>query len=268
MEQYSFSKLQTFHQCKFQYYQSYILDKDDPKRLPKEENAFAQYGTFIHRLLEQYANGEIEVYDLLSKFEDGYQKAVTKEFPPNKYVNLSESYYQQGVDFFRDFDGLDNYEILGVEDDFTENINDDFLIHGFIDLIYRDPLGNLVVHDWKSKSKFKNKKEEKDFRKQLYTYALRIYRKFGTYPDYLRFYLFRNQTSVDAPFSEKEFQDTIYWMKETVEQIRRCEEYPPTYDNFFCSYLCDYRSSCPYVKGGDKTVNRSKKSTKGKGKAR
>ena len=51
--------------------------------------------------------------------------------------------------------------------------------NGIIDLVYEDEQGRLIVHDYKSKSSFKNKAEQKKYARQLYLYSLHIKEKYG-----------------------------------------------------------------------------------------
>lgn len=133
MEKYSFSKLSSFHQCPLQYWYTYI------SREQGENNAFAQYGSFVHSLLERWGKDELAEYELLGEYENKFFDRVTQEFPPNKYTDLSKKYYDDGVQFLSNFEGVDAKEILGVEEHFEEPIaaadgRDSFIIQGFIDV--------------------------------------------------------------------------------------------------------------------------------------
>ena len=241
-EKYSFSKLTTFEQCKYQYYLNYI------EKRKGEPNAFSQYGTFVHSLLEQHAKGELAVYELLDAYQDQYVQTVTQPFPPNKYVDLAESYYHDGYEFLKNFDGLDDLEIIGVETRFKEPL-DDFNYTGVIDLTFKDTVGGIVVRDWKSKSKFANKKEQNKYSKQPLSYSLHIINKYKSPPKTLQFFMFRKSEIVNIPFQEKEYENALNWIRDTVKDIRSCKEYPASPDPFFCSNLCDFRNSCPYKRG-------------------
>lgn len=243
MEKYSFSKLSSFHQCPLQYWYTYIA------REQGENNAFAQYGSFVHSLLERWGKDELAEYELLGEYENGFFDRVTQEFPPNKYTDLSKKYYDDGVQFLSNFEGVDAKEILGVEEHFEEPIaaadgRDSFIIQGFIDLIYIDSAGRLVVHDWKSKAKFKNPAEQKKYARQLYIYSIYVKLRYGKFPDLLRFHMFRNSKDVDIKFNIDDYYEAINWMQETVKEIRDCGEFESRPDDFYCQYLCDMRLKC------------------------
>ena len=256
-ERYSFSKLTTFEQCRYQYYLNYI------EKRKGEQNAFAQYGTFVHSLLEQHAKGELAVWELLDVYRDGYDQAVTHPFPPNKYVDLAESYYHDGYEFLKNFDGLDELEILGTETRFKETL-DDFYYTGVIDLTYRDKDGGIVVQDWKSKSKFANKKEQAEYARQPLSYGLHIINKFKIPPKTLRFYMFRKRGIIDIPFTTQDYENTLCWIRGTVKEIRECKVWDATPDKFFCDELCNYRDTCEFKGGGTGRTSTAKKSTKPK----
>lgn len=242
-EKYSFSKLSTFKQCKYQYYLNYI------EKRKGEDNAFSQYGTFVHSILEQHAKGELAAYELLDAYTEGYDKAVTNPFPPNRYVDLAESYYHDGYEFLKNFDGLDDLDILGVETRFKEPL-DDFYYTGVIDLSYLDSDGGIVVQDWKSKSKFTNKAEQDKYARQPLSYGLHILRKHKKLPKTARFYMFRKQEIVDIPFTTDGYESALDWIRSTVKEIRECKEWEATPDRFFCEELCSFRNTCEF-KGGD-----------------
>jgi hypothetical protein len=130
-----------------------------------------------------------------------------------------------------------------------------------IDLAYRDKNG-IVVQDWKSKSKFKNKAEQLEFARQPFSYGLHIKQKFKESPTLLRFYMFRKQEMVDIPFTEAGFTEATDWIRSTVKEIRECEEWPATQDQFFCENLCNFRETCEFRGGGTKRTSTVKKSKK------
>ena len=94
IERYSFSKLSTWWTCPYGYYQRYIEHKAGIG------NAFASFGTFVHELMEKYAKGEAELWDLPQIYEWQFDTAVPEKFPYNKYVNIgsltSNNYIEVG----------------------------------------------------------------------------------------------------------------------------------------------------------------------------
>ena len=91
VEKYSFSKLSAWWTCPYGYYLRYI------KHQKGIGNAFSSYGTLVHEIMEKYAKGEAELWDLPQMFEWLFDSAVPETFPPNKYVDLKENYYKQAT---------------------------------------------------------------------------------------------------------------------------------------------------------------------------
>lgn len=118
-ENYSFSKLSSFNGCKYGYLLNYIkcceacssfnreeqccehaLADFDPLSSPierthcpfftkyvNEENAFSQYGTMVHGILEEYERGDLAEWELVDCFKERFEKEITKDFPWNAYVD-------------------------------------------------------------------------------------------------------------------------------------------------------------------------------------
>lgn len=194
-ERYSFSKLSTFNDCKYAYWLTYIEHQKGTG------NCFSSFGTEVHSIMERYAKGKLSLWDLASTYEKEFDAAVPEEFPSFPFCqDMRGLYYEQGLNYLRNFGGYPKYKILGVESQFDIAI-DDWVFNGIIDLVYEDEQGRLVVHDYKSKSSFKNKAEQKKYARQLYLYSLHIKEKYGKYPD-----LFVNSC---LPICKTFFENTI-----------------------------------------------------------
>ena len=237
-ERYSFSKLNSFHTCKYGYKLTYI---DHKKGIG---NCFSSYGTEVHSLMERYAKGEINLWDLADTYEWEFDAAVPEPFPKSSFCkNMKELYYKQGLEFLKNFPGYADREILEVEDSFDLSI-DDWVFNGVIDLVYRDNDGNLVIQDYKSKSSFKSKKEKAEYARQLYLYALHVKEKYGEFPKTLRFLMFRKNHIEDVPFDIKGLEEALTWARNTVQEIRDCWDFAPNCDEFFSQNLCNHREYC------------------------
>ena len=239
-ERYSFSKLSSFNTCKYGYWLTYIEHQKGVG------NCFSSYGTEVHSLMERYAKNELSLWDLASTYEWEFESAVPEEFPSLPFcANLKELYYEQGLNYLRNFGGYTKYKILEVEKQFDIDI-DDWTFNGVIDLVYEDEQGRLIVHDYKSKSSFKSKAEQKEYARQLYLYSLHIKEKYGRYPDILRFMMFRKETAVDIPFKMDGLTEAVHWAKNTVQSIRNCWDFSPSCEEFFGNNLCNHRESCEH----------------------
>lgn len=240
-EKYSFSKLSSFYTCPYGWWLRYEEHKVGIG------NAFSSYGTFVHSIMERYAKGEADIWELPALYEWEFETAVPEKFPWNKYTVLHDSYYRQGLDFLKSFQGYDNYKILGVEQSFDQDI-DDWVFTGIIDLILEDKEGKIIIRDYKSKATFKNDKEKREYARQLYLYSMYVKNKLGKFPDELQFLMFRKQTLVTIPFNEEDYSEAIGWAKNTVQTIRDALEFPPKCDDFYGNNLCNHREYCDFKK--------------------
>lgn len=238
-ERYSFSKLSSWWTCPYGFYLRYIL-KDETG----VGNAFASFGTLVHGLMERYAKGECKVEDLPDLYEWQFDVAVPEKFPYNKYVDLRDSYRKQGLSFLQEFEGYDDYEILGVEEEFELNV-DDWVFVGVIDLVFKDKDGRLIIRDYKSKASFKNAEEQHKYARQLYLYALYVKEKYGKCPDELQFLMFRKEREpLRISFNEVDLKEALDWAKLTVGEIRDAFAYPANCEEFYGNNLCNFRNTC------------------------
>lgn len=250
---YSFSKLNSYYKCGQEFYRRYILSETS------EENFFSQYGGYIHHILEKYYKGDLSIFELSAYYEEHFNENISKEAPPNKYVDMRETYYKKGLEFFdnlADFD-FDTYEILGVEKVVNFTISDKPFI-GIIDLLLREKNTNtIIMRDHKSASIKFNKDgspSKKDiehlleFKRQLYLYSKPVKEEFGVFPTKLQWNLFNLQKIYEISFDENEYYETIKWAEETINLIQKeCMWLPDNSNQFYCRYLCGYRNAaCDY----------------------
>ena len=250
---YSFSRLSTFYQCRYQYWLTYLASPE--QKLKSEDNAFNLYGSFCHSLLEKWAKGELASFELVDMYEDEFDLNVTEDFPPNAFADLHDSYYNDGWQFFHDFEGFpDKYEVVAAEQEFTTEF-DKFKLRGFIDLILRNrETGKFTILDWKSKAKFKSKEEQKKYARQTYLYSKYIHDTYGEWPEQLIFYHFRKNIQSPIQFKMNDYLEAVGWAEKAVEEIESVDDWDdpciltdPDGSSFFCNCLCNYRNSCPYA---------------------
>lgn len=231
----SFSRINSFeHGCQFCWFQNYLIKERG------EGNAFSDYGSLMHDILERYFKGELMSWELEDEFSNGFFEKVG-EFPYNKYVDLRVNYYNQGIKYLQEFDGFPDYEILEIEPDINVNIGG-YEFVGFIDLLVRNKRnGKLIVIDHKSKAEFKTKEELREYGHQLYLYSVWVHEKYGEYPNLLKFNMFRKQKEKTIIFKEKELEVSKQWMLDSIQRIRDCEQFSVTSDDFFGTQLCNNR---------------------------
>lgn len=211
----SFSSVSSYNQCPQGFKMGYL------DALPKIGNAFSDWGSFMHSLMESYFKGEMEFFELSSAYKNGYNSAIKCAFPSNRFCDLSERYYLSGRDYLDKFDGLfEDYNIVGVEQRVLINIESRPFV-GVIDLLLEKD-GEYTIVDHKSKSAFKSKKELHDYARQLYLYAVYVEKHFGKWPKELIFHMVRTGGElVRVPFSEEDCQEAVRWFLDTIDLIYR-----------------------------------------------
>lgn len=250
----SFSRVKCYENCPKEFFMVYV----EPHK--KINNAFAEYGVFCHGLLEDYYKGKTELFELPDRYVNEYKNNVKTKFPKQFKTDLNKVYYDAGKTYFDNFDDdFRDYEVLGVEEKIDILICG-YRFIGYIDLILRDPDGNIIIVDHKSKSGFSSKREKQEYLRQLYLYSLYVHEKYGQYPTKLCFNMFRANKLEEALFNEAELQETLQWFTTTIQKICEDEEFEDkiahayrirskdldTYqrDDFYCCNLCNVRHLC------------------------
>lgn len=253
IERYSFSKLSTFHTCNLQY------DFNYHRKLKGESNSFAEYGTASHEILEQFFNGNLATFELSTKYEEAFEQIrenggvsmLVSGKNGFSNIDLTESYYESGLDYFENFDGFPELEPIGVEERFDlllEHKGKKFILNGFIDLVAKKD-GDLIIIDHKSKSKFKSIKEKNEYCRQLALYSLFASHKYKQPVKEVWFNQFRIGTITKFDLTDNIIEEALDWAADTIEQIERESLWlPNTSNDFFCSVLCDFRYICQYSK--------------------
>lgn len=249
--EFSYSQLTQFEECPYSYYLERIsLDPFD-QHLTKVDNAFAQYGTLIHSILDEWASGEITKEEMPDEYIDRYSDVVTCAFP--RYLTIkgyAEKSYNAGLDYLMNFDGFKGYKVLNSEEKFQVTI-EGRLFNGIIDLMLEDEqTGKLIVMDHKSKTLSTFRKEESKMYRQQYLYSVYVKEKYGRYPDVLAFNLFKEGGIIkQKDFVKEEYDEVIAWAVDIMEQIENAEmlDYmlgaKDAPDNF-CKTLCNMREHC------------------------
>ena len=246
----SFSRLNSFYNCKYEWYMHYI------ECIKSQSNFFSEYGSLLHSILEKYAKGELSLFELNQYYENHFNEEIPHDAPPNNYVDIRQSYYDKGVDYLDNIDlDLDSYEILGVEKKVEfELVGKKFI--GFIELLVRDKqTGEIIIIDHKSASIkiLKNGNISKsdqahflEFRRQLYLYSIPIIKEYGKVSK-LKWNMFKDRRWIEVPWKQEEYNEAIQWTKDTLELIEKETEWAPNPDPYYCRYLCGQsNNACEY----------------------
>lgn len=239
-EMWSFSKINSYLNCPYGFYLNYII-----KNKNRVNNAFAEYGTIIHNIEERYVKGELFNWDLNDEFIKLFSK-MKHRFPYNKYVNLKEAYFNQGKEYFNNYEGIGSNQLLEVENRHLFNVGE-YRCQGYIDRVVKNNQGEIIIEDIKTSKPYKGK-DLRDKIKQLYLYSTPIYNRYNKYPDKLRFIFTREQDEYVEDFSMDEFEKTEQWVINVIGLIAKEEKWKANNSSeFFCKELCGQRLNCDYI---------------------
>lgn len=218
----SFSSVNTYNTCPQAFRLGYL------DALPRVDNAFSDWGTWMHEIMERYFKGELEFFELSQVYVDGYKDNVKCEFPPNKFCDLSERYYNAGKEYLDRFDGLfEGCEVIGVEQKVNLDIQGRPFV-GVIDLLLKSG-DDYIVADHKSKSAFKSKRERAEYARQLYLYSIYVKEKYGKWPIKLVFHMVRHGGElVEIPFVEEDAMAARQWFLDTIDAIYQDVDFEST----------------------------------------
>lgn len=243
----SYSRIKCFEDCPYRFYLKYISGcKEAPQ-------FYASYGSFMHKLIEEFYKGIITKEEMLTKFLFGFQENVIGRRPQQSTV---EKYIQLGIEYLKGFTPFP-YNVVAVEKKVEFELGGKKFI-GFIDYLGEKD-GEYYIVDNKSrelKPRSGRKKptvkdqELDEMLKQLYLYAAAIKQEYGKFPNALCFNCFKNRVFIEEPFSEKTFSETIEWFLKTIDDIADENEFLPRIDFFGCNYICGVNGECCYYEMG------------------
>lgn len=247
---YSYSQLQSFSDCPYNFYLQKIEHNPDVV-----SNAFASQGTLIHDLLDQWAKGMITAEDLPFEYKRRYPLEVVENWPSMlAKKGYAEKAFQIGYDYFMNFDRFKGYHIIETEERFKIDVAGRPFV-GIVDMVMEDEkTKELIVLDHKSKSLSAFRKAEDEMYRQQLMYSKFVYEKYGKYPDRLMFNLFKEDgLKMERRFQEEQYNETLAWAEETMDKMESYDfidylttkEVDPDKPDFFCTELCSCRNICP-----------------------
>lgn len=240
----SYSRITCFDDCPYKWFLKYIYGAESKPLF------FAQYGSFVHKILELYYKEFLPPEKAAAYFINNFDSAVS-ESAPARAIQLS--YLNSGVRYFSSLPPVPG-DVCCVEGKLNFKI-DKFDFVGFTDLIRNGD--TLSVTDHKSRALTPRSKKTKALKRdaeldrylrQLYIYSKPIYEKLGKFPDILRFNCFRTGTIIEEPFLENQYKEALSWAENSVCKIINNDDWSPRPNMWYCKYLCDVGDSCEYKK--------------------
>lgn len=229
----SASAVNLFLNCNTSYFLKYVMGLN----IDDTELSYARYGTLVHEICENICNGKYLFLDeAVEEFEERFPTCCI----------TPEGYYDEGITgIARQWEFFDDFKItpIGAEVEFSvkpfENIPRFF---GFIDLVYRDDGGNLIVRDYKSSKPYTDKQLEHQI--QPYFYSEACLEMYGELPKYFEFDFIRfgEKKTIVTDETFLEFQRV---RMQGIWKKMEAKAFKSNWNPFFCNSFCECRSSCP-----------------------
>ncbi len=241
----SFSRVSSFTICQYCFWLQYIQGKRGI------DSFFGQYGSFVHDLLERYNKGELFAFELAYEYENRYAENVTKKVSDK----ISENYYNQGHEFFKNFEEPD-YEVLCCEQEYLFKVGE-YQFTGKVDVETSDA---IVDYKTKSSKAYKRKPKDKNVRQlhdgryvdldefiQLYIYCIPYKEKYGKFPDKLILEMVKIGDRYVLDFNKDDFDWCVAYIIYQIESIYNTVEFTKTESEFWCNQICGQRFNCKGV---------------------
>lgn len=257
---YSFSRLDSFHNCRRSYYYTYILGNRGG------DNIYSFLGTICHELTQAIIQGNETNEGAIEKFNQAIEDAEMLDL-----IWISEKVknnYKECINHFFENYIPEKVEDIKIEEYFEVDVNG-VMMKGYIDLWYFKN-GEIHICDLKTSSKY-SKKDLLKKQRQLFLYGYALSKqypntKINLYFNMLKYVIQnnklveRNKCSIFEDFSDglvkiqynsKEKEDIENFVVSTVDEIEMLDEdislwekgYNPNVD-FFCRNLCSFKQRC------------------------
>ena len=173
----SYSEMKIFTECPYKWHLQYQQGVDG-----FTGNIFTAFGTALHSVCEETALGVLTEDKQPEHFDQVFLEELKKldEKPDSKLIK--EMREQSRNIFSQIFPELEKlfpgFSVFSSEEDLMENITEldfDFKLKGFIDLVLKTPDGKYHILDWKTCSWGWDLEKKSD---KMTTYQLTLYKKF------------------------------------------------------------------------------------------
>lgn len=239
----SFSRIECFNDCPYRWFLKYI------KRYKETPQFYSSYGSFMHKLIEQFYKGELTKEEMQTKFLFDFSKEVQGIRPQESTV---QKYIKAGLDYLKHFEPFP-FEMVAVEEKVGFEIDGTPFV-GYIDYHGIKDGEHYIVdnksRDLKPRSNRKTPtvkdKELDEMLRQLYIYSAAIKQKYGKFPKALCFNCFKTGTFIEEPFNEDAYNEAIEWAKKNIEDIKNADDFYPNREFFSCYYICGVSDECCY----------------------
>lgn len=232
----SYSRLKAYEDCPYAWYLKYLECEQG------ESNFFAEYGSLIHKILEQFYTGKMKRAEMLPYYLQHFYTDI-QHFAPTDSIYWN--YYRQGMNYLCEFTPISR-QIAAVEQKVEFKL-DGRPFCGFVDLRCERNGECVVDHKSRTLSPRSTRKKPTQSDKELDSYLRQLYLySVPQKPDWLMFNCFRSGQVIQEKFNEDAFERTKEWALKTIFTLENNENWSPNPDYFKCKYLCDMRYLCDF----------------------
>lgn len=243
----SFSRIHAWEQCPYSFYLKYIEKRDG------ESNYYASNGKCMHEVFEAILTDKITLDECTRFYADNYELICEKT-----KQSTMDSTYEKCMDYLCSIDGIDleKYEIIGVELKLDFKIGK-YKFVGYADLVVKNKeSGEIILVDHKQATHFMKKdgtplKNQLEnflaYRHQMYIYCKGLQECLDIKVNKIVWHHFKDDGALTIiPFVEEEYKETMQWVIDTIEKIKKDKTFANKSSYVMCSSLCDYRNDCEY----------------------
>jgi len=251
---YSFSKIESFNQCRLQFKYRYI------DRITSEiETIEAFMGSQVHEVLKEFydfvKNVVIKPKEwIISRYDDLWNKNYHDSIKIVKKEFSAEDYYRKGktclMDYYDEYEPFEQTKIVKTEEPIRFSIKQDgieFPFYGILDrLDWNDEEKIFEIHDYKTSATLMTQ-ENADSDYQLPLYQLAVMSKWPQAEKaklIWHFLLFNKQ--IQSSRTTQQLGELQKIVVSKIEEIEACDEFPPC-KSTLCDW-CDFQEICPLWK--------------------
>ena len=229
----SASQVQLYETCPFSWQQKYIYSLS----MNETTDYYAEYGTLCHKINQDIADGKY--FDIEFAIRD-FDKGFASFRMPAK---MSGEYYQQGKELIaRKFEELPTMNIIQTEAEFRIELEDIYPMVGYIDLVYRDDKGRLIVRDYKTSKPYGKSQLDKQWQPFFYAYGCK--ELYGEFPYAFEFDFIRFDKSKIIMIDENYLKFRELKLKGICNKMAKRIQVAK-YNPFYCQNFCENSSICP-----------------------
>jgi len=253
-DKFSFSKIEAFNNCPFQYKLNFILG------IPVLEKISFIFGKVMHNTLYDFFGSlliEKKQQDLFSSKsekliprKEEMLKIYDRHWEDDGYASKEqrEEYKKKGhemlVNFFEKYGAEGWPQVLFLEKKFNIKVGD-YLFTGSVDRIDELSDGSLEIVDYKTGAP--KSKLDFDGKKQLILYKLAIEELLQKQVKSLSYYYLETGEKLSFEATDKDIEKLKIEIFKTIDEMKK-GEFPPK-PGFLCAY-CDFKTICEFRTNG------------------